>query len=147
METSIKRSTRRMIISLSVVSLLLSVTTSQADVVRTPIGTDQVGGLVSSCLRQGGGDHPNDHGLPVFCCATNSEGTRWCVTCFSGNEQNPQECVVTTPARVSAVERFRARLSQAGNLAPPSEHVEPASPRARFGVTLRRSASIVTPNN
>ena len=72
--------------------MTFSATEAFADVKRIPISTGQLSGLLQSCLLQGGGDHRNDHDLPAFCCATNDEGTKWCVACYAGTEENPSDC-------------------------------------------------------
>jgi hypothetical protein len=81
--------------------ILVLSTAARADVVRTPISGGEFSGHMSSCLLQGGTRPPFTDHIPAMCCATNEEGTRWCVTCFGGTADNPKDCSITTPGRKS----------------------------------------------
>jgi len=81
--------------------LLSAATVSEARIKRIPISVDRLNEVLTACLLSGGGDHRNDHQLPVFCCATNSEGTNYCVACYTGNEQHPGNCEISTKARAT----------------------------------------------
>lgn len=126
-------------------SMILA-TTAQADVNRIPVGTDRISSLVSSCLLQGGGDHPNDHQLPVFCCATNDEGARWCVACYAGTEQNPSDCSVTSRARIAAGRRLQSDAPSAQSVAPSSDSSFTRRLN-RIRTQHRGTVGIIAPNN
>jgi hypothetical protein len=122
--------------------ILASSSSLSAKVIRTPVGEGSVSGLLQSCLLQGGGDHPNDHSLPVFCCATNEEGTKWCVACYSGTSQNPSDCSVTTPAKSS----LRNRLQ---NPAPTGLVIAPSNsrPTQKPRVPKSPTPTVIAPSN
>lgn len=106
-----------------------------------PIGTDRISSLLQSCLLQGGGDHPNTRNLPVYCCATNAEGTQWCVSCEAGTEQNPRECSVGPKAHTS----LRNRLQSVSNNGPTV--AKPAGTDVRRSKPRGTSPAIIAPNN
>lgn len=137
-----RRLTKMTITALIAAQLVLaSGLESSAAVKRIPVSSDQLKGLVQQCLLSGGGNNRNDHNLPVFCCATNSEGAKWCVTCFSGTEKNPNDCSVTTKARITLRNRLMNRIDKADVVAPP---VRQTLPRRKLSKPV---FGIIAPNN
>ena len=119
---------------------LISSSTLQA-ATRTPISSSRVGDFLESCLLQGGGDHRNDHQLPVLCCATNSEGTQWCVACYSGTAQNPSDCSITTPREVLR-NRLQTTSPSGGVVAPSPNSSRPPRRAGQNNVPQGRSPNV-----
>lgn len=126
------------------IPILIIGSSVRADVVRTPISEGQFSNYMTSCLLQGGTKPPFTDHIPAMCCATNEEGTRWCVTCFSGTVDNPQNCSVTTPGRNLKFDIFRPQAPGSDVLAPePGTSTLGKKPVMR----LQTNPLIIAPNN
>ncbi len=137
-----QRNTHRGVFILAIIAGLTLITSSTLHAVtRTPVSTNRVGDLLQSCLLQGGGDHRNDHQLPVLCCATNDEGTRWCVACFSGTAENPSDCSITTPREVLR-NRLQTTPPSGGVVAPPPSSTRPPRRSGQNNVPLNQSPNV-----
>lgn len=128
---------RRLAIAVTFSAAAAMATGAEAAVKRTPISTGQLAGYLESCLLQGGDDQGNWN-VPMMCCATNSEGTKWCVACYAGTSDNPKDCSVTTPARAIV----RSRQTKA-----PTTGTVATAPQRPQRPTIRIFQGIVAPNN
>ncbi len=126
------------------IPILIMSSAVRADVVRTPISEGQFSGFMTSCLLQGGTKPPFTDHIPAMCCAINEEGTRWCITCFSGTADDPRNCSVTTPGRESKFKNLRLPAPGSDVLAPEPGTSKPSkAPMARPQTT----PLIIAPNN
>lgn len=122
-------------------------TSLRADVVRTPISTGEFSGYMSSCLLQGGTRPPFTDHIPAMCCAVNEEGTRWCVTCFSGTSEDPRDCSVTTPGRVIPGGISRPQAPGGDVLAPTPDTPAPGTGLNIPLLQLQTTPLVMTPSN
>jgi hypothetical protein len=130
--------------------VVVSTTSLQADVVRTPISSDSVfSSYMSSCLLQGGSRPPFTDHVPAICCATNEEGLRWCVACYGGTAENPRDCSVTTPARLSTLDILRPHAPGGGVMAPTPDTSSPSDAWSNPLLQLYEPAipQVVAPSN
>lgn len=128
---------RRMAAALAFSAVMALAAGTEAGVKRTPISTGQLAGYLESCLLQGGDDQGNWN-VPMMCCATNSEGTKWCVACYAGTAENPKDCSVTTPAR-AVVRSRQTKAPTAGKVT--------TAPQRPLRAPLRLFPGIIAPNN
>lgn len=84
---------------------VVSVTGEQALAAKNiPVSAERASKLASDCLLSGGESIVPEEDIPgntltLGCCATNSEGVKWCVACNGGTKARPTDCTVVT-ARV-----------------------------------------------
>jgi hypothetical protein len=124
--------------------MLVFASVAQADVVRTPISDGQFANFMTSCLLQGGEPPPFSDYLPAICCATNEQGTRWCVACYGGTSDYPKDCSVTTPGRETALDSM-LQPAPGGDVVAPTPDAAP--PRNGPVLRLQTAPMIVAPNN
>ena len=83
----------------------------------------QASNMYSQCVLSEGKDVPTKKEDPkspftLGCCAVNSKGIKWCVTCYGGTVDHPTDCDVVTSARARLIENKIPTRPGGSQLAP-----------------------------